>query len=99
MPSPMIYQDLTTAALLGHAAQYHSETEIVSVSTGGEKERSSWGRWPAALSGWRRRWRRWGCRQAPLRYPGMEQSPPPGDLFCRRLRRLGDTHCQPAAVG
>ncbi|HID3552331.1 TPA: long-chain fatty acid--CoA ligase, partial [Klebsiella pneumoniae] len=43
MPSPMIYQDLTTAALLGHAAQYHSETEIVSVSTGGEKERSSWG--------------------------------------------------------
>ncbi len=22
MPSPMIYQDLTTAALLGHAAQY-----------------------------------------------------------------------------
>ncbi|KTG62418.1 hypothetical protein K25_24930, partial [Klebsiella pneumoniae] len=26
MPSPMIYQDLTTAALLGHAAQYHSET-------------------------------------------------------------------------
>ena len=36
MPSPMIYQDLTTAALLGHAAQYHSETEIVSVSTGGE---------------------------------------------------------------
>lgn len=27
MPSPMIYQDLTTAALLGHAAQYHSETE------------------------------------------------------------------------
>ncbi|MCM6481996.1 AMP-binding protein [Klebsiella pneumoniae] len=43
MPSPMIYQDLTTAALLGHAAQYHSETEIVSVSTGGEKERSCWG--------------------------------------------------------
>ncbi|EMC8845211.1 AMP-binding protein, partial [Klebsiella variicola] len=43
MPSPMIYQDLTTAALLGHAAQYHSETEIVSVSTGGEQERSSWG--------------------------------------------------------
>ncbi|HBR1203963.1 TPA: AMP-binding protein [Klebsiella pneumoniae] len=42
MPSPMIYQDLTTAALLGHAAQYHSETEIVSVSTGGEKERSCW---------------------------------------------------------
>ncbi|HBS7627260.1 TPA: long-chain fatty acid--CoA ligase [Klebsiella pneumoniae] len=39
----MIYQDLTTAALLGHAAQYHSETEIVSVSTGGEKERSCWG--------------------------------------------------------
>ncbi|MCS5946270.1 hypothetical protein LNP25_19320 [Klebsiella variicola subsp. variicola] len=38
----MIYQDLTTAALLGHAAQYHSETEIVSVSTGGEQERSSW---------------------------------------------------------
>ncbi|MGX8842891.1 AMP-binding protein, partial [Klebsiella quasipneumoniae] len=33
----------TTAALLGHAAQYHSETEIVSVSTGGEKERSCWG--------------------------------------------------------
>lgn len=28
MPSPMIYQDLTTAALLGHAAQYHSETEL-----------------------------------------------------------------------
>lgn len=69
MPSPMIYQDLTTAALLGHAAQYHSETEIVSVSTGGEKERSSWGRWPAALSGWRRRWRRWGCRQAPAALP------------------------------
>lgn len=43
MPSPMIYQDLTTAALLGHAAQYHSKTEIVSVSTGGEKERSCWG--------------------------------------------------------
>ncbi len=77
MPSPMIYQDLTTAALLGHAAQYHSETEIVSVSTGGEQERSSWGRWPAALSGWRRRWRRWGCRQAPAALPGMEQSPPP----------------------
>ena len=55
MPSPMIYQDLTTAALLGHAAQYHSETEIVSVSTGGEK----------VLSGWHRRWRRWGCRRAP----------------------------------
>ncbi|HHD2842974.1 TPA: AMP-binding protein, partial [Klebsiella quasipneumoniae subsp. similipneumoniae] len=43
MPSPMIYQDLTTTALLSHAAQYHSETEIVSVSAGGEKERSSWG--------------------------------------------------------
>ncbi|WP_374014230.1 AMP-binding protein [Klebsiella quasipneumoniae] len=43
MPSPMIYQDLTTTALLSHAAQYHSETEIVSVGTGGEKERSSWG--------------------------------------------------------
>ncbi|VFS26454.1 Uncharacterised protein [Serratia liquefaciens] len=28
MPSPMIYQDLTTAALLGHAAQYHSETRL-----------------------------------------------------------------------
>ncbi len=65
MPSPMIYQDLTTAALLGHAAQYHSETEIVSASTGGEKERSCWGRWPAVLSGWHRRWRRWGCRRAP----------------------------------
>lgn len=65
MPSPMIYQDLTTAALLGHAAQYHSETEIVPVSTGGEKERSCWGRWPAVLSGWHRRWRRWGCRRAP----------------------------------
>lgn len=77
MPSPMIYQDLTTAALLGHAAQYHSETEIVSVSTG--------------VAG--------AAARRPLRYPGMEQSPPPGDLFCRRLRRLGDTHCQPAAVG
>lgn len=42
MPSPMIYQDLTTTALLSHAAQYHSETEIVSVGAGGEKERSSW---------------------------------------------------------
>ncbi|HGN9085977.1 TPA: AMP-binding protein, partial [Klebsiella quasipneumoniae] len=43
MPSPMIYQDLTTTALLSHAARYHSETEIVSVGAGGEKERSSWG--------------------------------------------------------
>ncbi|WP_049053401.1 long-chain fatty acid--CoA ligase [Klebsiella aerogenes] len=43
MPSPMIYQHLTTSALLEHAAQYHRETEIVSVSTAGEIERSSWG--------------------------------------------------------
>lgn len=92
MPSPMIYQDLTTAALLGHAAQYHSETEIVSVSTGGEQERSSWGEVAS-------RAQRLASALASLRYPGMEQSPPPGDLFCRRLRRLGDTHCQPAAVG
>lgn len=69
MPSPMIYQDLTTTALLSHAAQYHSETEIVSVSAGGEKERSSWGRWPAALSGWRRRWHHWGCHRAPAAPP------------------------------
>lgn len=69
MPSPMIYQDLTTTALLSHAAQYHSETEIVSVGAGGEKERSSWGKWPAALSGWHRRWRRWGCRRVPAAPP------------------------------
>ncbi|CDA00883.1 aMP-binding enzyme [Klebsiella variicola CAG:634] len=84
MPSPMIYQDLTTAALLGHAAQYHSETEIVSVSTGGEKERSSWGVYSckmlqvvsrsaagvgAGVAG--------AAARRPLRYPGMEQSPPP----------------------
>lgn len=43
MPSPMIYQHLTTSALLEHAAQYHRETEIVSVSTAGEIERSCWG--------------------------------------------------------
>ena len=43
MPSPMIYQHLATSALLEHAAQYHRETEIVSVSTAGEIERSSWG--------------------------------------------------------
>jgi fatty-acyl-CoA synthase len=43
MLSPMIYQDLTTAALLDHAAHYHRETEIVSVSTDGAIERSCWG--------------------------------------------------------
>lgn len=99
MPSPMIYQDLTTTALLSHAAQYHSETEIVSVSAGGEKERSSWGgglpRSAAGLGA--------GIIGAatgrPLRHPRMEQPPPSGDLFCRRLRRLGDTYRQSAAVG
>ncbi len=65
MPSPMIYQDLTTAALLGHAAQYHSETEIVSVSTGGEKERSCWGEVASRAQRLHRRWRRWGCAGAP----------------------------------
>ncbi len=100
MPSPMIYQDLTTAALLGHAAQYHSETEIVSVSTGGEKERSCWGGGgqPCSAAGI-------GAGVAgaaagrPLRHAGMEQPPPSGDLFCRLLRRLGDAHRQSAAVG
>lgn len=100
MPSPMIYQDLTTAALLGHAAQYHSETEIVSVSTGGEKERSCWGEVAsraqrlaigAGVAG--------AAAGRPLRHAGMEQPPPSGDLFCRRLRRLGDAHRQSAAVG
>ena len=69
MPSPMIYQDLTTAALLGHAAQYHSETEIVSVSTGGEQERSSWGEVASRAQRLASRWRRWGCRQAPAALP------------------------------
>lgn len=89
MPSPMIYQDLTTTALLSHAAQYHSETEIVSVGAGGEKERSSWGSGQprsAAGIGAGVAGAAAGC---PLRHPRMEQSPPPGDLFCRRLRRPG----------
>ena len=47
------------------------------------------------LSGWHRRWRRWGCRRRPLRHAGMEQPPPSGDLFCRRLRRLGDDTVNP----
>ena len=41
MPSPMIYQNLTTTALLSHAAQYHSETEIVSVGAGGSPSDAS----------------------------------------------------------
>ncbi len=100
MPSPMIYQDLTTAALLGHAAQYHSETEIVSVSTGGEKERSCWGEVAS-------RAQRLASALASLGLPpgarcatlAWNNQPPSGDLFCRRLRRLGDAHRQSAAVG
>ncbi len=95
MPSPMIYQDLTTAALLGHAAQYHSETEIVSVSTGGEKSAAAGGGGqPCSAAGI-------GAGVAgaaagrPLRHAGMEQPPPSGDLFCRLLRRLGDATVNP----
>ncbi len=65
MPSPMIYQHLTTSALLEHAAQYHRETEIVSVSTAGEIERSCWGEVARTPDGWPRRWRRWACPLAP----------------------------------
>ncbi|TCW16389.1 AMP-binding enzyme [Raoultella sp. BIGb0138] len=43
MHQPMMYQDLTTRALIEHAARYHRDTEIVSVATSGEKESSSWG--------------------------------------------------------
>ncbi len=99
MPSPMIYQDLTTAALLGHAAQYHSETEIVSVSTGGEKERSCWGEVASRAQRLASALASLGLPPAPLRHAGMEQPPPSGDLFCRLLRRLGDAHRQSAAVG
>ena len=96
MPSPMIYQDLTTTALPSHAAQYHSETEIVSVSAGGEKGAQQLGRWPAALSGWRRRWHHWAATGRPLRHPRTEQPSPPGDLFGCRLRRLGNAYRQSA---
>lgn len=65
MLSPMIYQDLTTAALLDHAAHYHRETEIVSVSTDGAIERSCWGRWLATPADWRRRCQRWVWLPAP----------------------------------
>lgn len=43
MHPSMMYQDLTTGTLINHAARYHADTEIVSVSTGGETEYSSWG--------------------------------------------------------
>lgn len=76
MPSPMIYQDLTTAALLGHAAQYHSETEIVSVSTGGEQERSSWGGGQPRSAAGVGTGVAGAAAGRPLRYHGMEQSPP-----------------------
>ena len=43
MHSSMMYQDLTTGTLINHAARYHADSEIVSVSTDGEREYSSWG--------------------------------------------------------
>ncbi len=80
MPSPMIYQDLTTTALLSHAAQYHSETEIVSVGAGGEKAQQLGSGQPRSAAGI-------GAGVAgaaagcPLRHPRMEQSPPPEIYF------------------
>ncbi|MCI1031939.1 fatty-acyl-CoA synthase [Raoultella sp. BIGb0149] len=43
MHPSMMYQDLTTGTLINHAARYHADSEIVSVSTRGETEYSSWG--------------------------------------------------------
>lgn len=43
MHPPMMYQDLTTRALIEHAARYHSDTGIVSVGTLGGREYSTWG--------------------------------------------------------
>ncbi|HHG8774526.1 TPA: hypothetical protein ACPYU1_003952 [Raoultella planticola] len=43
MHQSMMYQDLTTRALIEHAARYHTDTEVVSAGTSGEKESSSWG--------------------------------------------------------
>ncbi|MEF3091581.1 long-chain fatty acid--CoA ligase [Raoultella scottii] len=43
MHPSMMYQDLTTGTLINHAARYHADSEIVSVSTSGETEYSSWG--------------------------------------------------------
>ncbi|QNK09547.1 long-chain fatty acid--CoA ligase [Enterobacter sp. JUb54] len=43
MHPSMMYQDLTTRALLEHAARYHTDTGIVSVGTLAGREYSSWG--------------------------------------------------------
>lgn len=59
MHPPMMYQDLTTRALIEHAARYHSDTGIVSVGTLGGREYSTWGEvadtpgiWPPPCIGW-----------------------------------------------
>lgn len=43
MHPSMMYQDLTTRALIEHAARYHTDTGIVSVGTLAGREYSSWG--------------------------------------------------------
>lgn len=42
MTSLMMYQALTSGSLIDHAARYHGDTEIVSVSTQGSMERTCW---------------------------------------------------------
>jgi 3-(methylthio)propionyl---CoA ligase len=43
MSGTMMYQQLTISSLIDHAARYHAGTEVVSVETGGDVERTNWG--------------------------------------------------------
>ena len=43
MLGQMMHMSLTIQSLIDHAALYHSDTEIVSVNTGGDVELTSWG--------------------------------------------------------